>query len=85
MPKPHQSAVVYYDDRLLQSFVYPLVSLVTTVVSSLFLVIGIIILYFVPTNAARLGVVAALTALLSLALALITPDQRKDNFAATAA
>ena len=66
-------------------FVYRIVSLIATVISSLFLVISIIILYFVPTNSGRLGVVAALTALLSLALALITPDQRKENFAATAA
>jgi len=65
--------------------IYRLVSTIATVLSSLFLVIGIIILYFVPTNAARLGVVAALTAALSLSLAILTPDRRTENFAATAA
>ena len=60
-------------------------SLVATVISSVFPIVGVIILYFVKDLLARIGIIAGLTALFSLCLALVTDARRGEIFAATAA
>lgn len=46
---------------------------------------SIIVLYFVKSMPTRLGLVAAFTALFSIALAIVTQARRTEVFAATAA
>jgi hypothetical protein len=61
------------------------VDVVGTVISSLFPVVSIVALYFVDKMPARLGLVAAFTAVFSLCLALMTTARRVEIFAATTA
>ena len=70
-----------YEDRVITR----LASLVATVISSVFPIVGVIILYFVTDLLAKIGIIAALTALFSLSLALVTDARRGEIFAATAA
>jgi hypothetical protein len=56
-----------------------------TVISSLFPVVSIVALYFVNRMSARLGIIAAFTAVFSLCLALVTKARRVEIFAATTA
>ena len=56
-----------------------------TIISSLFSISSITILYFINDMPVRLGVVAAFTALFALALALMTRASRPEIFAATTA
>jgi hypothetical protein len=56
-----------------------------TVISSLFPVVSIVALYSVNTMPARLGTIAAFTAVFSLCLALMTRARRVEIFAATTA
>ena len=57
----------------------------STMISSMLPISSIIILYFVRSTPARLGIVVGYTALFSMALALLTRASRVENFAATAA
>lgn len=61
------------------------VDVVGTVISSLFPIVAIVALYFVDQMSARLGIVAAFTAVFSLCLALMTRARRVEIFAATTA
>lgn len=70
-----------YEDRVITR----LASLVATVISSVFPIVGVIILYFVTDLLAKIGIIAGLTALFSLSLALVTDARRGEIFAATAA
>jgi hypothetical protein len=70
-----------YSDQMIAR----LASLVVTVISSVFPIVGVIILYFVKDLLARIGIIAGLTALFSLCLALVTDARRGEIFAATAA
>jgi hypothetical protein len=70
----------YNDERLLT-----ILQVVITVISSIFPISSIVILYFVNSMPARLGIAAAYTALFSFALALLTRARRVEIFAATAA
>jgi hypothetical protein len=60
-------------------------SIVSTVLSSLFPLISIIVLVNVDNTNSRIGIVCSFTALFSLSLALVTSARRVDIFAATAA
>jgi hypothetical protein len=60
-------------------------SILSTVLSSLFPLISIIVLVNVDNTNSRLGIVCSFTALFSLSLALVTSARRVDIFAATAA
>lgn len=60
-------------------------SLVATVLSSVLPIVGVIVLYFVKNTLARIGIIAAMTALFSLCLALLTSAKKSEIFAATAA
>lgn len=60
-------------------------SLVATVLSSVLPIAGVIVLYFVKNTLARIGIIAGMTALFSLCLALLTSAKKSEIFAATAA
>jgi hypothetical protein len=60
-------------------------SLTATVISSVFPIVGVIILYFVTDLLAKIGLIAGLTAAFSLSLALVTDARRGEIWAATAA
>ncbi|MCJ1363202.1 hypothetical protein MMC16_002309 [Acarospora aff. strigata] len=68
------------DSKLLRT-----ADLITTVISSVLPIASVIILYFVHSKLARLGVVAGFTALFSLTLGTMTASRRVEIFAATAA
>ena len=70
-----------YSDRTIAR----LSSLIVTVISSVFPIVGVIILYFVKDLLARIGIIAGLTAAFSLVLALVTSAKKSEIFAATAA
>ena len=70
-----------YEDRVITR----LASLVATVISSVFPIVGVIILYFVTDLLAKIGIIAGLTAAFSLCLGLVTDARRGEIFAATAA
>jgi hypothetical protein len=57
----------------------------TTMIASILPLGSIIILYVVENNAVRLGIIVVLTALFSLALALMTNSRTIEIFAATSA
>ena len=60
-------------------------SILATVVSSVFPIVGVIILFFVEDLLARIGIVASLTAVFSAVLAVVTRARKVEIFAATAA
>jgi hypothetical protein len=62
-----------------------IVRVVTTVVASILPLCSVIILYVVQSNASRLGIIVLLSALFSLALALMTDSRKIEIFAATSA
>jgi hypothetical protein len=74
------NSVVYGD-----SGVTHLIRLGKAVAASLMPIVSIVILYFVKPLAARLGIIAALTAVFSLTLCHFTSASIKDVFSATAA
>ena len=77
-----QSAGLYdYSDRTITK----LSSLVATVLSSVLPIVGVIVLYFVENTLARIGIIAGMTALFSVCLALLTSATKSEIFAATAA
>jgi hypothetical protein len=59
--------------------------IVTTVVASILPLCSVILLYVIENNAVRLGVIVVLSALFSLALALMTNSRTIEIFAATSA
>lgn len=61
------------------------VNVISTVVSCLCPVLSIVVLYYVQSMNARLGIVAAFTAIFSSSLALLTGAKRVEIFAATSA
>jgi hypothetical protein len=67
------------------SAIAKLSSLVATVLSSVLPIAGVIVLYFVKNTLARIGIIAGMTALFSLCLALLTSARKSEIFAATAA
>jgi Zn-dependent protease len=76
------SAGLYdYSDRTITK----LSSLVATVLSSVLPIGGVIVLYFVENTLARIGIIAGMTGLFSLCLALLTSARKSEIFAATAA
>jgi hypothetical protein len=70
-----------YEETLL----HKICRIATTVIASILPLCSIIILYVVENNAVRLGVIVLLTALFSLALALMTNSRTIEIFAATSA
>ncbi|CAI6029845.1 unnamed protein product [Clonostachys chloroleuca] len=56
-----------------------------TLVACMIPILGIVVLYFVKDQGARLGVIAAFTAIFSVTLSAFTPAAMKDIFSATAA
>lgn len=62
-----------YSDRA----IVKLSSLIATVVSSVFPIVGVIILFFVKNLLVRIGIIAGLTAVFSLALAVMTHASEK--------
>lgn len=75
------SGLSSYSDRRVQHFVDAL----GTLVSSLFPVLSIVVLYCVNRTALRLGIIAIFTGIFSLALSLLTQARRVEIFAATTA
>ena len=70
-----------YSDRTIARFS----SLLATVISSVFPIVGVIVLYFVKDLLARIGIIAGFTAMFSLVLALVTNARKPEIFGATAA
>lgn len=62
-----------------------ILNITTTVVASLLPLCSVIMLYFAPSNALRLGLLVLVSALFSLALILMTNAKRIEVFAATSA
>ncbi|KPI43696.1 uncharacterized protein AB675_6190 [Cyphellophora attinorum] len=60
-------------------------SILATVVSSVFPIVGVIILFFVQDLLARIGIIASLTAVFSFVLVVMTHARKVEIFAATAA
>jgi len=81
IPEEPESEISHYSEAHLTSAVHVL----GTVMASLLPISAIVILYFVSSLLARLGIVVAFTALFSFALALITQAKRIEIFAATSA
>jgi uncharacterized Tic20 family protein len=75
------SPFLEYSDRA----IYKVSSVAATVISSVFPVVGVIILFFVKNLLARIGIIAGLTAVFSLCLAVMTEARKVEIFAATAA
>jgi hypothetical protein len=57
----------------------------TAILSSLFLMISVVVLYFVHPAGARLGIIGAFTVIFSLSLAIFSGATRCEIFGATAA
>jgi hypothetical protein len=68
-----------YDDARLIA----IIEVISTVISSMLPISSIIILYFISSLPARLGIILAYTALFSIALAIFTKARRIEIFAAT--
>jgi hypothetical protein len=79
-PSSTPGLLEYDDERLLV-----ILQIIITVISSIFPISSIVILYFVNSMPTRLGIVAGYTALFSIVLALLTRARRVEIFAATAA
>jgi hypothetical protein len=65
--------------------IHTAVNAVVTVISSLFPIIVVVLLYYVQSMPAKLGCIAGFTALCSLTLTLVTHASRVEIFAATTA
>jgi hypothetical protein len=68
-----------YEDARLKA----IIEVISTVISSMLPITSIIILYFVRSLPARLGIILGYTALFSIALAILTKARRVEIFAAT--
>lgn len=73
--------VTHYPD----STILRVLDVIVTMLSSLFPILSIVILYAVKDMSARIGIIAAFTALFSLCLAVMTRAKRIEVFAATTA
>jgi hypothetical protein len=76
-----QNGFSEYDDARLIA----MIEVISTVISSLLPISSIIILYFVTSQPARLGIILGYTAMFSIALAIFTKARRVEIFAATSA
>ncbi len=79
LPRAPDSGISYYSDR----HIYFAVNLLGTVVSSLFPILAIVVLYYVEEMPVRLACIAAFTGSFSLALGVMTHASRVEIFAAT--
>jgi hypothetical protein len=75
------AGVVHYSD----STINRILNLVGTILSSLFPIVSIVVLYLVNYMPARISIIAAFTAIFSLCLAVMTRARRVEIFAATTA
>jgi hypothetical protein len=75
------AGVAHYSD----SNINRILDIMGTVFSSLFPILSIVVLYPVNYMPARIGIIAAFTAIFSLCLAVMTGARRIEIFAATAA
>lgn len=80
-PSDHSAGLYNYSDGAIAK----ISALVATVLSSVLPIAGVIVLYFVENTLARIGIIAGMTALFSLCLALLTSAKKSEIFAATAA
>ncbi|CAG8973847.1 hypothetical protein HYALB_00005592 [Hymenoscyphus albidus] len=81
IPEEPESEISHYSDSHLARFVH----VFSVVLSSLLPISSIVILYFVSSLLARLGIIATFTALFSLSLAIVTQARRIEIFAGTSA
>jgi len=77
----NRSVLHHYDDHRVEIAT----NLIGTVFSSLAPLVSIVVLSFVKSSPARLGLVCAFTLLFSICLAVATKSRRVEIFAATAA
>jgi hypothetical protein len=85
---PTESSPSHLEDsyvRVSDSKLIRTADLITTVISCVLPIASVIILFFVHSMIARLGIVAGFTALFSLTLAAVMAARRVEIFAATAA
>jgi hypothetical protein len=75
------SGIYEYNDSTIAFIAH----IATTVVASVIPLSSVVILYVVKSNGLRLGIIALLSALFSLALALMTNARKIEIFAATSA
>jgi uncharacterized protein DUF6594 len=75
------SGLFEYDETTMQM----IARVATTVVASVLPLCSVIILYVVQSNGLRLGIIVLLSAVFSLALALMTNSRKIEIFAATSA
>jgi len=80
-PSDHSAGLYNYSDGAIAK----ISALVATVLSSVLPIAGVIVLYFVENTLARIGIIAGMTALFSLCLAVLTSAKKSEIFAATAA
>ncbi|KAF8859447.1 hypothetical protein BDZ45DRAFT_589739 [Acephala macrosclerotiorum] len=80
-PLHNRSEITQYKD----SVIIKILNGVATIIASLIPISSIVLLYFVPSISARLGIVTGFTALFSLCLLLVTSASRVEIFAATSA
>lgn len=81
VPYDRDCGISHYSDSRIRI----VVDIIGTVISSLFPISSIAILYFASSMVAKLGIIAGFTAFFSLCLALVTQARRIEIFAATAA
>jgi hypothetical protein len=70
----------YNDRRVLK-----VADCVGSIISSVFLTVSVVVLYFVTSMPARLGILVAFTVLFSLVMTLVTNARKAEVFAGTAA
>ncbi|PMD53448.1 uncharacterized protein K444DRAFT_668062 [Hyaloscypha bicolor E] len=81
--KPADEEANYFEYR--DKNVLRVADCLSSIISSMLLVVSILVLYFVNSMLARLGIVAAFTMLFSLTLTLVTNARKAEVFAGTAA
>jgi len=80
-PLHNRSEITQYKD----SVIIKILNGVATIIASLIPISSIVLLYFVSSISARLGILTGFTALFSLCLVLVTSASRVEIFAATSA
>jgi hypothetical protein len=80
--KPHKvnGMILYKKSKILRITLW-----ITSVLASVLPITSIVVLYFVTSTPAKLGIIAAFNILLSMCLATFTTASRSDIFAITAA
>jgi len=81
LPEDPPTEICQYSEKKLLDFL----DMIVTVVASLLPISSIVVLYFVSSIVARLGILVAFTAIFSLCLTLVTQAKRVEIFAATSA